>query len=133
MKIGVNLRIDLDKVDESAVFVGKKGRYLNAVAFIDIDNVGQYGDNGMIKQDAGEGQEGTILGNSTIFWNDTQPLPAKPQQPQQAPQQSQPQQPPAKDYTQDINAYWGLSEQARTAHWGRLSADVQNAIIAANG
>lgn len=129
MKIGVNLRIDLNKVDESAVFVGKKGRYLNTVTFIDIDNVGQYGDNGMIKQDAGEGQEGAILGNSTIFWNDTQPLPAKPQQPQQ----SQPQQSPAKDYSQDIATYWGLNEQARTAHWARLSVDVQNAIIAANG
>ena len=53
---------------------------------------------------------------------------------QQPSQQSQPQQAPSKDYTKDINAYWALeSDQARTAHWGRLSADVQNAIIAANG
>jgi len=129
MKIGVNLKIDLDKVDQSAVYVGNKGRYLNVVSFIDIDNVGQFGDNGMITQDVGKDAKGAILGNSTIFWNDTQPLPPKQSAPQQsqAPQSSAPQ---AKDYTQDINTYWGLeSDQARTAHWARLSNDVQTAIL----
>ena len=53
------------------------------------------------------------------------------QQQQSAPQQQQA--PQGKDYTQDIKAYWALDEQARTAHWGRLSGDVQKAIIAANG
>jgi len=62
---------------------------------------------------------------------------SSPQQQSGAPQQAQaPQQtqaPQAKDYTQDINAYWALDDQARAAHWGRLSSDVQQAIIAANG
>lgn len=137
MKIGVNLRINLDKVDESKVFNGKKGRYLDMTAFIDIDNFGQYGDNGMIKQDSKEGDtDGAILGNATLFWNDSQPLPAKPADTNQgnAPQQSQaPQQAQAKDYSQDINTYWALeSDQARNAHWPRLKPDVQQAIIAAN-
>jgi len=53
---------------------------------------------------------------------------------QSVPQQSQaPQQAQAKDYSQDINAYWALeSDQARSAHWGRLKQDVKDAINAAN-
>lgn len=88
MKIGVKLKINVSKIDKSQMFQGKKGVYLDAVAFIDIDNVGQYGDNGMIKQDMSQGEaEGAILGNATIFWNDTQPQQAPQQRQQQAPQQ----------------------------------------------
>lgn len=90
MKIGVKLKINVSKIDKSQMFQGKKGVYLDAVAFIDIDNIGQYGDNGMIKQDMSQGEaEGAILGNATVFWNDSQAVP----QQQQAPrQQQQPQQ-----------------------------------------
>ena len=71
--IGVNLKINVTKIDKSKLFHGKNGAiYLDATAFIDLDNVGQYGDNGMIKQskkkDDTEG--GNILGNSKIFWRD---------------------------------------------------------------
>tara|TARA_R110000850_G_scaffold269167_3_gene401062 strand:+ start:16352 stop:16777 length:426 start_codon:yes stop_codon:yes gene_type:complete len=90
MKIGVKLKINVSKIDKSQMFQGQKGVYLDAVAFIDIDNIGQYGDNGMIKQDVAQGEaEGNILGNATIFWNDTQP-----QQQRQAPQQQQQRQAP---------------------------------------
>ena len=37
MKIGVNISIDVTNIDKEKLFEGKKGKYLDAVAFIDID------------------------------------------------------------------------------------------------
>ena len=39
MKIGVNLKIDVTKIDKSRLFNGEKGTYLNLSTFIDIDNL----------------------------------------------------------------------------------------------
>lgn len=96
MKIGINIKLDVTKIDKDKLFVGAKGKYLDAVAFIDIDNKGQYGDNGMItqqvtKEEKEQGVKGVILGNGTVFWTDGQQA-----QPRQAPQQYQQQQAPTK-------------------------------------
>lgn len=79
MKIGVNLKIDVTKIDKQKLFAGAKGKYLDATVFIDIDNKGEFGDNGMITQDmtkaerdAGVKNGGAILGNATVFWSDGQ-------------------------------------------------------------
>jgi hypothetical protein len=86
MKIGVNLKIDVSKIDKSKLFKGQKGVYLDAVAFIDIDQIDQYGNSGMITQDAGKDsqEKGAILGNSKIFWRDG----GQPQQQNQQPKTS---------------------------------------------
>ena len=71
MKIGIKLKIDVTKIDKASLFVGKKGKYLDAVVFVDIDNKDQYENNGMITQDAGKDQDkGPILGNVKVFWRD---------------------------------------------------------------
>ena len=75
MKIGVSLKIDVTKIEKARLFAGKKGTYLDCTIFIDIDNKGEYGDNGMITQDVGKeekesGAQGNILGNGTVFWKD---------------------------------------------------------------
>ena len=72
MKIGVNVRIDVTKIDKAQLYQGKQGKYLNAVTFIDIDNKGEYGENGFISQDLGKDsdEKGAILGNVTVFWRD---------------------------------------------------------------
>jgi len=75
-KIGVSLKIDVTKIDKARLFDGKKGKYLDATVFIDLDNKGEYGDNGMITQDVSKqekeaGERGAILGNATIFWSDS--------------------------------------------------------------
>lgn len=97
-KIAVNLRIDLSKVDESKVFNGAKGRYLDATVFIDIDQADQYGNNGMItqsvtKDEKASGVKGNILGNCKVYWRE-----GVQQAPQQAPVPSyqQPAQQPAR-------------------------------------
>lgn len=106
-KYGVSLKIDVSKIDKSKMFKGEKGVYLDATVFIDVDNKGQHGDNGMIVQswkDAPKGQT-PILGNATVFWSDGG-QPQQPQPQQQRPQQNQNQnQPPPMaepDYDDDI-------------------------------
>lgn len=86
---GVNLKIDVSKILKEKMFKGEKGTYLDATVFLNVDEQGQYGDNGMVTQNWKDQQkgEGPILGNAKVFWRDDG------QQAQQAPkQQSAPQQ-----------------------------------------
>lgn len=75
MKIGVNVKIDVTKIDKQRLFAGKKGTYLDATVFVDVDNKDQYDNNGMITQDVTKeekdsGVKGPILGNVQVFWRD---------------------------------------------------------------
>lgn len=99
MKIGVSLKIDVTKIDKARLFNGQKGTYLDATAFIDLDNLDDYGNSGMITQDVSkderaQGVKGNILGNSKVFFKDNgQPAQSvNHQQPNQAGQNFQ--QPP---------------------------------------
>ncbi len=90
MKYGIKLKIDVTKIDKALLFAGKKGTYLDATVFVDVDTKDQYDNNGMITQDISKeqkdaGGQGNILGNVQVFWNDG----AKPQQ-QSTPQQQKP-------------------------------------------
>ena len=83
MKYGIKLKIDVTKIDKALLFEGKKGTYLDATVFVDVDTKDQYDNNGMITQDISKeqkdaGGQGNILGNVQVFWNDG----AKPQQQQ---------------------------------------------------
>ena len=103
-KIAVSLKIDVKKLDKSRFFHGKDGAvYVDLTTFMDLDNKGQYGDNGFVtqsptKEERAQKTQLPILGNSTVFWTDGAQAPA-----QQAPQQQAPQQaPPEQDFDQDI-------------------------------
>ena len=94
-KIGVSLKINVSQIDKARLFKGKKGAYLDATVFIDIDQLDQYDNSGMITQDVSkeekqQGVKGNILGNCKVFWKD-QPQQGGFQQ-QSAPQQQAPQQ-----------------------------------------
>src|SRR5690554_7795538 len=74
-KVGVRLKIDVSKIEKARLFKGQKGVYLDATCFIDLDEKGQYGDNGMVTQDVTkeereQGIKGPILGNVTVFYRD---------------------------------------------------------------
>ena len=74
MKLGVEIQIDVTKIEKSRIYEGKKGKYLTATVFLDIDNQDQYGNNGMVTHKKNEGEErAPILGNAKIFWNDSKP------------------------------------------------------------
>ena len=98
-KIGLSLKIDVSKIDKSQLFKGQKGVYLDAQIFVDLDNKGEFGDNGMVTQTGKniENGKGAILGNGAIFWRDD----SQPQQ--QAPRQSTPpSKKPEIDFDDDI-------------------------------
>ncbi len=95
-KVGVRVKLDVSKIDKARLFRGQKGVYLDATCFIDLDEKGQYGDNGMVTQDVSKeereaGTKGPILGNVTVFYRDDQggqqQAPAPQQNQQQAPNQ----------------------------------------------
>ena len=100
MKVGIELRIDVTKIDKARLYKGEKGTYLTMTAFVDLDQVDQYENNGMITHKKEKDEQGNtpILGNAKVFWRDQQQTPQQqaPQQnyQQQAPQQPVPQQAP---------------------------------------
>ncbi len=109
MKYGVRLKINVSNIKKEDLFRGKKGAYLDATLFLDVDNQGQYGDNGMITQDTpkdSQDNNGAILGNATVFWKDEQPHQQQQQsggyQQQAATQQQQPATMPVDDGFDDI-------------------------------
>ena len=85
-KLGIAIKIDVSKIDKERLFKGQKGTYLDATAFVDLDQLDQYGNSGMITQDVSKeekdaGTKGAILGNTKVFWRDSgQPAPANKQQ-----------------------------------------------------
>ena len=88
-KIGVSLKIDVSKIEKARLFKGAKGNYLDATVFIDLDQLDQYDNSGMITQDVKKeekdsGVKGPILANCKLFWTEGG------QAPQQQPQRQQP-------------------------------------------
>lgn len=105
-KIALSLKINVSQIDKMRLFSGQKGKYLDATIFVDLDQLDQYGNSGMITQDVtkdekAKGIKGNILGNGKVFWVENGQAPqaqgTAPQQ-QQAPQQQRApqQQAPAK-------------------------------------
>jgi len=80
MKIGVEVQIDVKKIEKARLYQGQKGTYLTMTTFIDTEQQDQYGNNGFIahKKNQDEQVNPPILGNVKVFWNDSA---------QQAPQQ----------------------------------------------
>lgn len=76
-KIGVGLKINLNSIDMARVFQGEKGQYLDATVFINLDELDQHGNSGMITQDVSKEErqqqvQGAILGNCKVFWKEGQ-------------------------------------------------------------
>ena len=100
-KIALSLKINVSEIDKARLFSGKKGKYLDCTIFVDLDQLDQYGNSGMITQDVSkeekqQGVKGNILGNGKVFWVENGQAPqaqnANGFAQQQAPQQQAPQQ-----------------------------------------
>ena len=75
MKVGLNVRINVSKIDKSKLYKGAKGVYLNMTTFVDLDEEDEYGNNGFIsmeqsKEPRDAGEQSVILGNVKKFWID---------------------------------------------------------------
>jgi len=62
------IRIDVTKIDKSAIYDGKSGKYIDIVMFDNREGSDQYGNLGFVTQDLGKdrrlaGERGAILGN----------------------------------------------------------------------
>ena len=69
----ISLKIDYSKIDESLLFEGKKGRYMDATLFEkDGGGVDEYGNAGYVAQSVGKearerGEKGPIIGNFRLI------------------------------------------------------------------
>ncbi len=68
----ITLKINVTKIDKSALFEGKNGKYLDLVLFDNKNGTDQYGNDGFVTQDIGRerreaGERGPIIGN----WKET--------------------------------------------------------------
>jgi len=93
-KIGVSVKIDVSKIDKARLFKGAKGTYLDTTVFIDLDELDQYGNSGMVTQDVSKEEreqkvQGNILGNVKVFWSDGGSAPQKKSQASDQPTQYQ--------------------------------------------
>jgi hypothetical protein len=62
------VRINVSKIDKSAIYEGKNGKYVDLVLFENRDGEDQYGNLGFVTQDLGKerrlaGEKGPIIGN----------------------------------------------------------------------
>jgi len=76
MKVGINVQIDVTKIDKSRLYKGAKGTYLNLTTFVDVYNKDQYDNNGFIgqsltKEEREAGHKMNILGNVNVIYNDS--------------------------------------------------------------
>ncbi len=121
-KIGVSLKINTSQIDMARLFAGQKGSYLDATVFIELSELDQFGNSGMITQDVSkdekaQGVKGNILGNCKVFWSENGQAPQQAQamgMPQQANNQMQqmaPQQPQAMAQPQQMRQAPTLAQQ----------------------
>ena len=80
MKLGLSIKLDVTKIDKARLFKGEKGTYLDLTTFIDLDEIGKYGDNGFISQSVSKEERDAkvqtpILGNVKVFFNDSADAP----------------------------------------------------------
>ena len=78
MKLGIEVKIDVTKIDKARLYQGEKGKYLTMTTFVDTDTKDEYGNNGFIsesttKEERLSGMQRPILGNVKVFHKDAQP------------------------------------------------------------
>jgi hypothetical protein len=77
MKVGIELRIDVSKIEKERLYKGKKGTYLTMITFIDTEEKDKHENNGFISHKATEEERANkqytpILGNAKVFYTDSQ-------------------------------------------------------------
>lgn len=73
MRIGVNISIDVKKLQKERFYVSGDKAYANLTAFIDTNRVSDYGDNGVVtqkisKEERESGVKMPIIGNTKVFY-----------------------------------------------------------------
>ena len=77
MKVGIEISIDVTKIEKERLFQGKKGKYLTLTTFIDTEQTDKYDNHGFISQKVSKEEreqkvQTPILGNCKVFYTDGQ-------------------------------------------------------------
>ena len=134
MKIGVSGKIDVTKIIREAMFKGQKGTYLDFKVFIDVDVQDQYGNNGMVTQELSKeardrNEQGPILGNVKVFWDDVQGAHQQAPQQQQQNNQQAPQQQQRAPQQQQGGYQQAPQQQAQQGYQAPHSSEFDNDSI----
>jgi hypothetical protein len=79
MKIGIELNLNVVKIQKDRIKVTENGKFLNLTVFLDTEKESKYGDHGMIlhsttKEEREQGLKLPIIGNGKVFYvEDGQP------------------------------------------------------------
>jgi len=76
-----SIKINMEQIDDSALFKGKKGTYLTLTVWPNKEGRNQYGDDAIVKQDLGKDrrdEKPEIIGNARIIERRNAPRPASP-------------------------------------------------------
>ena len=73
--VGINIKVRVNQVQKERLFKGKKHTFLDLTAFVNLDEQGEFGDNGLIAQSSTkEEREQKIklppIGGVTVFYLD---------------------------------------------------------------
>jgi hypothetical protein len=77
-----SIKINMEQIDDSALFKGKKGTYLTLTVWPNKEGRNQYGDDAIVKQDLGKDrrdEKPEIIGNARIIERRNAPQ-SKPQE-----------------------------------------------------
>lgn len=80
----IKIKVKFDQIDQTALFQGKSGRYLNLVLWENRDGKGKYGEDFTVKQDLGKerrGEKVPIIGAAKYAGTSQQPARA-PEEPE---------------------------------------------------
>jgi len=81
-KVGISIKLDVSKLDKTRFFKGAKGVYCDLTAFVNLDELDQYGQSGFITQELSKEEREAkvqmpIVGNTTVFYTDSGQLPRR--------------------------------------------------------
>ena len=69
MKVGIEIRVDVTKIDKTRIYDGKKGKYITLTSFVNLYEEDQYGNHGFITHKKDQGEDNLpIIGNTKVFW-----------------------------------------------------------------
>ena len=73
MRLGIEIKIDVTKIDKAKLYKGDKGTYLSLTTFVNTGETDKFGNNGaafqsVSKEEKQAGFKPPILGNSRIFF-----------------------------------------------------------------
>lgn len=79
----IRVKLDVTKIDKSAIHAGEKGKYIDITLLGNRDGEDRFGNHYMVVQDLGQtrreaGEKGPILGNGKIVGQKPAMLPTQP-------------------------------------------------------